>query len=161
MDEHDRRMDEAASLGREHGTAAGSWVVDGNTSTETLRAVIEASDEGTLFECIVREPVAPLSGEFADTWTPRTLAEALEIDEDDDGLDDYCSAFEDAYYQAFEDEAVRSARAMLPTTYRVHGIAHGTEFDERGFEDEDEATAYASSVIDGDVDSTVEVTPES
>ena len=41
-------------------------------------------------------------------------------------------------------------------TYRVHGEAHGSTFDE-SFDDEREATDYASLVIDGDVDSTIQV----
>ena len=40
--------------------------------------------------------------------------------------------------------------------YRVTGEAHGSSFDER-FSTESEATDYASLVIDGDLDSTVEV----
>ena len=42
-------------------------------------------------------------------------------------------------------------------TYRVHGTAHGDTFDERGFTTLDEATDYASDVIDGDLDGTIEV----
>lgn len=44
-------------------------------------------------------------------------------------------------------------------TYRAHGTAHGTEFDERGLTEE-EATEYASSILDGDVDGTIEIEPE-
>jgi hypothetical protein len=42
-------------------------------------------------------------------------------------------------------------------TYRVYGEAHGSSFDERGFTSEDEATRYASSIIDGDWEATIEV----
>lgn len=106
--------DRAAELGAEQGTAAGSWVVDGNSSTDTLRAIIRASDEGEFWHEVGGYVVAPLSGEFADGWTPRDLAAALETDEDADELNDLCTAFEDGFYAAFEDEAVRSAVAMLP-----------------------------------------------
>lgn len=41
--------------------------------------------------------------------------------------------------------------------WRVKGEAHGAQFDAWGFHTEDEAVAYASQVIDGDVDSTIEV----
>jgi hypothetical protein len=44
------------------------------------------------------------------------------------------------------------------TTYRVHGTAHGVDFDETGFEEEAGAMAYASSIIDGDLDSTIAIT---
>jgi hypothetical protein len=45
-------------------------------------------------------------------------------------------------------------------TYRVIGIAHGERFNETGFTTETEATEYASSVIDGDYDSTIRVERE-
>lgn len=45
-------------------------------------------------------------------------------------------------------------------TYRVSGEAHGTSFDEGGFETDVEAMAYASGIIDGDLESTVEITRE-
>lgn len=101
-------VDEAERMGAEHGTAAGSWVVDGNSSAETLRAVIDAVDgEGDPLDI-----PSPLSGEYADDPTPRTVLEALGVDEDDPRADDLLWAYEDAYYQAFRDEALRSA--MLP-----------------------------------------------
>jgi len=46
------------------------------------------------------------------------------------------------------------------TAYRVHGVAHGSTFDERGFTSWTDATDYASSVMDGDIDSTIEVGPD-
>lgn len=42
-------------------------------------------------------------------------------------------------------------------TYRVFGEAHGAEFDEKGFPTLAAAEAYASSVIDGDYDSTIQI----
>jgi hypothetical protein len=105
---------EAERLGREYGTDGGSWVVDGNTSTETLRAIIDASEEGEFYDRIVPELSGPLSGEFADGYTLGRLSDELGVDEESDEFGDLCSIFEDAYYQAFEDEAVRSARASMP-----------------------------------------------
>ena len=46
------------------------------------------------------------------------------------------------------------------TTYRVFGEAHGNMFDEGGFPTSQAAEAYASSIIDGDFDSTVQVVSE-
>lgn len=113
MQEYTTIKQQAAELGRERGEDAGSWVVDGNSSADTLRAVIQASDDGEFFNTIVPELSGPLSGEFADGWTPRDLASALDISEDREDFDDICSAFEDGYYEGFEAEAARSARAML------------------------------------------------
>ena len=45
-------------------------------------------------------------------------------------------------------------------TYKVIGTAHGDTFNEGGFAERVHAEAYASDVIDGDVDSTVEIIPE-
>ncbi len=106
--------DQASALGREHGTAAGSWVVDGNSSTETLRAVIRASEAGEFFESIAPELSGPLSGEWAGDPTPATLAEALEVSEESDDFGEICDAYEAGYFEAFEAEAVRSALGMLP-----------------------------------------------
>jgi hypothetical protein len=39
----------------------------------------------------------------------------------------------------------------------VFGEAHGSAFEEHGFESENEATEYAATIIDGDTDSAVEV----
>ncbi|HEU4865011.1 MAG TPA: hypothetical protein VFT76_02080, partial [Actinomycetota bacterium] len=52
---------------------------------------------------------------------------------------------------------LREERTM---TYRVRGTAHGTEFDERGFPTAPEAAEYASLILDGDVDGTIEIEPE-
>lgn len=41
--------------------------------------------------------------------------------------------------------------------YRVKGTAHGEQFDAWGFHTEKAATDYASAIIDGDIDSDVEV----
>lgn len=53
------------------------------------------------------------------------------------------------------EEAAASLLAGEPA-YRVRGDAHGSTFDET-FPSEDEATAYASAIMGGDVDSTVYV----
>ncbi len=101
---------EAAELGRNYGTSAGSWVVDGNTSTETLRALLRMLDEGDP----AFEVPAPLSGEWADGYTLGRLSDELGVDEGSDEFDDLCSTFEQAYYQAYTDEVERSALASLP-----------------------------------------------
>lgn len=45
-------------------------------------------------------------------------------------------------------------------TYRVHGETRGDVYDEGGFATMDAAIAYASEIIDGDIDGTIEVTKE-
>jgi hypothetical protein len=45
-------------------------------------------------------------------------------------------------------------------TYRVHGETRGDVYDEGGFATMDAAIDYASDIIDGDIDGTIEVTKE-
>jgi hypothetical protein len=114
MDSSTAAEREAESIGRELGTAAGSWVVDGNSSTETLRAVIRASEEGEFYTDIVPEASGPLSGEWADGYSLGRFSDDIGVDQDSDEFGDLCSILEEAYWSALEDEAVRSARGMLP-----------------------------------------------
>lgn len=106
--------EQARNIGRDLGTAAGSWVVDGNTKNDQLRAVIQASEDGEFYDVIVPEVSGPLSGEWADGYSTYSLSQDLGIAEDDPRFDDLCTILEDAYFAALEDEAVRSAQAMLP-----------------------------------------------
>jgi hypothetical protein len=106
-DQNTARMRE---LGAEAGRMAGSWVVDGNTSADTLRALV--SDD---YEFDVP---APLSGEWADGPLPREVLAEVGLSEDDDAADDMLSEYEQSYSDAYIAEAQRSAKAMLPTTVR-------------------------------------------
>ena len=114
--------DEARDIGAEHGTAAGSWCVDGNSSVENLRSIVQASEDGEFWD-IAGGISAPLSGEWADGYSINQLFEDIGLTADGldggtdlgGGLNDgVFSAYEDAYYSAYEAEAVRSARGMLP-----------------------------------------------
>jgi hypothetical protein len=98
--------DRMRELGAEAGRAAGSWVIDGNTSIETLRAVL--SDD---FEFDVP---APLSGEWSDGPLPRDVLAEVGVTEDDDEADDLLNEYEQAYSDAYIAETQRSASAMLP-----------------------------------------------
>ena len=105
--------------------------MDGNTSADSLRALIQASEDGEFWDVSMIDPPAPLSGEWADGYSLAQLvadcgiAECGELDTTDgltvlptdkydSTVDTLATAYEDAYWQAFEDEAVRSARAMWP-----------------------------------------------
>ena len=106
----------AEALGREHGTAAGTWVeIDG---PEAARRVIDLDND-----CDWPDewwPSAPLSGEWADGMTPALLLEELgaqDVSEDDYDLDGFnnelCDAYEQAYYDAWRDEVLRMARYQV------------------------------------------------
>lgn len=99
--------DRMRELGAEHGTAAGSWVVDGNTSIDTLRTLLSDDYEWDNMP-------APLSGEWSDGPSPRDILAEVGVTEDDDSADDLLSEYETAFSDAYIAEAQRSAGALLP-----------------------------------------------
>lgn len=101
---------EARKIGAEHGKNAGSWVFDGNTDEATVRKVLTMIADGDP----EWEIPAPLSGEWADGMTLGRLAEELGTSEEHKSFDELCTAYEEAYHEAYEDEVVRSGHAMLP-----------------------------------------------
>lgn len=101
--------EQAELLGKDHGRAVGSWVLDGNSTSETARAILRGYDDGDP-EVMDMQP-APLSGEWADSWTPKTLADELGIAEDDERLDELCTEYELGYSTAYWDEVISTAKA--------------------------------------------------
>jgi hypothetical protein len=105
---------QAKELGAEHGKASGSWVFDGNTDYGTVRKVLQMIEDGDP----EWEIPSPLSGEWADEPTTDTVADALGVGEayrnGHVDLSDAFDAYEEAYYEAYQDEVVRSGLAMLP-----------------------------------------------
>ena len=95
------------TVGREHGLAAASWYFDGNTTDETYRAVLKGIEDGDS-AVLDTFPAEPLSGEWADDPTPNTLQHEFGIRDED--LDDACTAYEDAFHTAVEEEIERVAR---------------------------------------------------
>lgn len=102
----------AYQLGAEHGAAAASWYFDGNTTTDTYRHVLEGirDCDPAVFDTF---PTNPLSGEWADGPTPATLAEALELDDDDDYMPQLCNMYEDGFGVAVADTIERACLAQL------------------------------------------------
>ena len=105
----------AAELGEAAGKAAASWVFDGNTSPETYRAFLAGYEEGDPMVMDAYQPASGwLSGEFAESPTPDTLASDLDLDPDNIGhdvdiLDDACEVFEEVADDAYWAELVRVA----------------------------------------------------
>ena len=58
-------------------------------------------------------PSAPLSGEWADVFSPRDVLAELDTDEDDDAAGDYLRAFEDGYSEGADDVITTTARAHV------------------------------------------------
>jgi hypothetical protein len=117
MEEHqvEAYKHQAAEIGTEHGYNAGTWVFDGNTDEGTIRRVLQMIEDGDP----EWEIPAPLSGEWADGYHPDQLLTDVGFPEElrvelGGGIEaDIMEAYEEAYYQAYEDEVVRSGRAVL------------------------------------------------
>jgi hypothetical protein len=110
---NDALIARAEALGTEHGRAAGSWVIDGNTTPETARAILAGYDDGDP-EVMDMMP-APLSGEWVDGVTPSRLVTELEInDESDDGalILDVCDAYERGFSDGYWAEVIVSAQSI-------------------------------------------------
>ena len=105
-------IDRAREDGHHYGATAAEWAEI--ASDEDARSILEDIDPAVLDRY---EPAAPLSGEWADDPTPRTLAREYGIDDEtEDGqheLEAVCDAFEDAYYAAFSEGLQRAALARL------------------------------------------------
>lgn len=101
---------EAKRLGRDAGEAAASWCIDGNTTDETKAKILKGYEDGDP-EVMDMFRLPDLSGEWADGPTPRSLAEDIGIEEDDERLDDACSAWEEAVSDGFWNELIRSCKA--------------------------------------------------
>jgi len=112
LEEADDVCERASEYGCRVGTAAGSWVLDGNSSEETARALLEGIEDGDPM-VLDSLPSSPLSGEWADSLTPADVLAELSMDEDDARADDVLSAFEDGYSRGVVDEVARSARAII------------------------------------------------
>jgi len=141
----------AENLGYDRGTAAGSWVIDGNTTEETARAILCGLDEGDPATLDLL-PSSPLSGEWAGGITPTSLrAELGAEDVTEEEAETILMHYEDAYGRGVYDEVVHSARAVLPEPKRyevldaARGPLHGPQrFVLAGpFETREEAEAEA------------------
>lgn len=97
----------AYRAGRERGKNAGSWVIDGNTSTEAAKRILQGIEDGDP-EVMDMQPM-PLSGE----WAGESISElsdeyGINLSDDDKATD-----FEDGFSDGFWREVERSAKAIL------------------------------------------------
>lgn len=88
--------------GKEAGRAAGSWVIDGNTKTETVQRILKGIEEGDP-EVMDLQP-SPLSGE----WAGESITEILGAEATTEDMD----AYEEGFSEAFWMEVEQSARAV-------------------------------------------------
>jgi hypothetical protein len=104
-------LESMAKAGAERGKAAASWLFDGNTDGATYREWLRMFDEG---DPALDGPGSPFSGEWADGLVLREVIEdETDVDyeaSEPEEIDELATAFEDAYSQAWWDEAERVAR---------------------------------------------------
>lgn len=110
-------IDAMRNAGERNGTAAGTWVADGNTDERALKEMRRQWADG---DPAAPEPPAPFSGEWADCPDLRErLEDETELDPDSldpDELDALASAYEDAYYMAWAASAERTVNGLLGET---------------------------------------------
>ena len=100
--------------GARAGRNAASWCIDGNTTDETLRRLVQGLEDGDpMILDAYRTP--NLSGEFADDPTPRTLQADYDVSDKrwDDIGDGVCNAWQDAADEAFRHALEATARRRL------------------------------------------------
>ena len=108
----DEILADAEQEGYDHGKSAGSWLLNGNSTTNDARRLLQGIEDGDP-EIMDELPAAPLSGEWADSLLPRDVLGWYEINDDDDVADDVLSAFELGYSRGVMDEVIRSAQAII------------------------------------------------
>jgi hypothetical protein len=69
---------EMAEMGADYGKSRGSWVIDGNTETATVRKILDGYDDGD--PEIMDMCPSPLSGEFADGPTVYSVLKSVGLD---------------------------------------------------------------------------------
>jgi hypothetical protein len=117
----DEIIDAARVLGFEHGTNAGSWVIDGNTSDETRSAIARGFYDG---DPAVMD-LCPNPLQVPDVPTVPELIEESglvfsDLDSDDlrtyNDVDRFLNAYECAFSEGFWSEVIRSTSDLYPLT---------------------------------------------
>ncbi len=96
-------------LGQEAGHAAATWAEINESNAARILQGFEDCDPKVLDAFAWPD----LSGEWADSPTPQSLAEEIGIDPEDDRLDSACDAWEESSSRAFENEITRRCRLYL------------------------------------------------
>ena len=89
--------------GYKAGQAAGSWIIDGNTTLESCRRIVQGYDDGDP-EVLNMQP-SPLSGE----WAGESMKELFGYQPSSRCLDLY----EQGYSEGFWDEVMQAARGQV------------------------------------------------
>lgn len=101
--------------GKRDGAARGTWVIDGNTSEKTARALLKGIDEcdPKIMDSL---PVLQL-GEWADDPSFEDICHDEGFDDlDDDEIDELFQHYSDGWYEGLHDEVRASAARVLGLT---------------------------------------------
>lgn len=111
-----RQVAAVRALGSEHGHSAGTWAIDGNTTVETARAILQGIEDGD--PAVMDMQPSPLSGEWADGASAEDvyrIAGIATFDEYGDpigGSDMLLVEYEESYSTAYWAEVSRAATAI-------------------------------------------------
>lgn len=106
----DSPLDQARAIGRDHGQSAASWVEINEVSAPLLIGGIVDDIDPAVMDCL---PSSDLSGEWADGYTVDRLAEDIGAEVDGDEMDDLVIAYEDAFCEGVEANAVARCQEFL------------------------------------------------
>lgn len=98
--------------GKADGAAAGSWVIDGNTTRERAREIWQGIEDGD--PAILDSLPALCLGEWADDPSWEDILDDEDIEADDDTADDLWRTYEDAWHEGMIDRVTRDARLAMP-----------------------------------------------
>ena len=99
----------AYDAGKELGEAAGSWIIDGNTTEETARYLLKGIADGDPEVLDNHGPRSPLSGELSGESIPEP-SDQFGIDLWDD---EEATRFEEGYDAGYWDTVERDARVIV------------------------------------------------
>lgn len=113
----DANEDTIGKRGLADGKAAGSWVLDGNTSKERAREIWQGIEDGD--SAILDSLPSLCLGEWADdpSWEDILSDEGIECD--DDTADDLWGTYQDAWSEGMLAEVSRAARLAMPMSVKI------------------------------------------
>jgi hypothetical protein len=111
-DNTDAAEKDARKEGRERGENAASWLLDGNSTEDAARRLLQGIEDGDP-EVMDSLPSAPLSGEWAGELLPADVLAWYGLDSEDPAAGDVLLAFEDGFSEGVQDGAGRLARDFL------------------------------------------------
>jgi hypothetical protein len=99
----------AKSLGADAGYSAATWCEIDERNAQRILTGFNDGDP----EILDHFKLPDLSGEWADSPTPRSLAADIGIEDEDERLDDACTAWEDAVSESFWNEVQRRCKFYM------------------------------------------------